>query len=65
MKINRELMRPPNARIKPTNSQALDPFRPKQPSVYASPVTCPVDTALILHTQSHTHTVTECREYLV
>ena len=41
-------MSEPNPNKKPKKNQIRTPFAPKQPVVQASPVSCPLDTALTL-----------------
>jgi len=48
MNTHRDPMSPPKENRNPTNSHALATFLPKQPSVYVSPVTCPIEIALIM-----------------
>ena len=43
---------PPKARIKPMKSQTRAPLCPMHPSLYVSPVICPVDTELILQVRN-------------
>ena len=46
--IHRDPMSPPKAHTNPINSHTLATFLPKHPSVYVSPVICPIETALIM-----------------